>query len=276
MNRLYLSDLDKTLLNTDLSLSPLSVSVWNHLATAGIRLTVATARSAPKTRELLKKLHLTLPLIVMDGAMIVSAEGKVLYQKSLDKQMGTAALEIGRKRGIEPFMIGMDEKGIERFRYGRTNSLQRELLSAYRSDNRMQYRERLEALHENIKIVFIGEWAPLEEIRMEIIETMADAVEIKFAKDPYLEGWFLTLLHPEGDKAHALRELQKMGYDEHETTVFGDSHNDMGLFLYADEKIAVANAVEELKRHATKVLPHTNDEDAVAKFLKSRFSDLFG
>ncbi|OQX74281.1 MAG: hypothetical protein B6D59_03050 [Campylobacteraceae bacterium 4484_4] len=276
MNRLYLSDLDKTLLYTDLSLSLLSVSVWNRLAAAGIRLSVATARSAPKTLELLKPLRLEHPLIVMDGAMIVSPEGEVLYQKYLDQSTGAAAIEIGRKSGIEPFMIGMDEKGIERFRYGQTNALQQELLFAYQSDRRLQHESDLRPLAENIKIVYIGEKEPLEGIKAEIEERLGESVEIKFAKDPYLEGWFLTLLHPEGDKAHALKQLQEMGYGEHKTTVFGDSHNDLGLFLCADEKIAVANAVEELKVHATKILPHTNDEDAVAKFLKERFSNHFG
>lgn len=58
-----------------------------------------------------------------------------------------------------------------------------------------------------------------------------------------------------------------------DTTVFGDSHNDLGLFKYAGRKIAVANAIDEIKKEADIILPYTNDEDAVAKFLESEIDD---
>jgi hydroxymethylpyrimidine pyrophosphatase-like HAD family hydrolase len=84
----------------------------------------------------------------------------------------------------------------------------------------------------------------------------------------------MTVLHKEGDKAHALMRLEEIeGVDRAHTTVFGDSHNDIGLFEAAGRRIAVANAIEELKRMADIVLERTNDEDAVAHFLKKEVCD---
>jgi hydroxymethylpyrimidine pyrophosphatase-like HAD family hydrolase len=40
------------------------------------------------------------------------------------------------------------------------------------------------------------------------------------------------------------------------------------MFEYAGMKIAVKNAHDEVKKRADIILPHTNDEDAVAKYLK--------
>ena len=51
-------------------------------------------------------------------------------------------------------------------------------------------------------------------------------------------------------------------------TVFGDSHNDIGMFEVANTKIAINNAIDELKLIADEVLPHSNDEDGVARYLK--------
>src|SRR3989339_293318 len=50
--------------------------------------------------------------------------------------------------------------------------------------------------------------------------------------------------------------------------IFGDYFNDVGMFELAGTSVAVANAQEGVKKLANIVLPHTNDEDAVAKYLK--------
>jgi hydroxymethylpyrimidine pyrophosphatase-like HAD family hydrolase len=49
--------------------------------------------------------------------------------------------------------------------------------------------------------------------------------------------------------------------------VFGDHDNDIKMFQMADRGIAVANATEKLRRHATQVIG-PNDEDSVVKFIR--------
>jgi len=49
--------------------------------------------------------------------------------------------------------------------------------------------------------------------------------------------------------------------------VFGDNLNDLSMFQVADERYAVANAVQELKEIATGVI-ESNDNDGVARWLK--------
>ena len=275
ISRLYVSDLDKTLLRTDMSISSYTRDIWNALVDREIKLTIATARSGTKTRELLKDLKLHHPLIVMDGAMIISPEGDILMSNALSSDEVDIILGISSYHDIQPFVIGSDENGVERFRYSRVNSLQQELLSEYKKDKRMQQVEKLTPLKENVKIVYIGEKEPIEKLKSEFIEKLEDSVEVKCQKDVYLDGYFLTILHPHGDKAHALDSLKEMiGVSHDRLTVFGDSSNDMGMFALADEKIAVKNALEELKDIATYTLPHTNDEDAVAKYLEERASQM--
>ncbi len=269
MKHLYITDLDKTLLRSNLTISNFTKQVWNSLTKSGIKLTIATARSGPKSLELLQDLHLHHPLIVMDGAMIISNKGEILLSNAINEHTTQSILDIGRKHKIEPFVIGIDHQGVERFRYTKNlNSLQQELISEYKQDKRMQFKTNLDPLKENIKTVYIGKEEQLTPLKDEFTQIFGNKIEIKFSKDPYLDGYFLTLLHPKGDKAHALKALKEMdGFEAHKTTVFGDSHNDMGMFKLADSKIAVLNALDEVKEIATEVLPHTNDEDAVAKYL---------
>jgi hydroxymethylpyrimidine pyrophosphatase-like HAD family hydrolase len=59
-----------------------------------------------------------------------------------------------------------------------------------------------------------------------------------------------------------------MGIDKRDVVVFGDNLNDIGMFEWAGKSIAVKNALDEVKEKADIILPYTNDEDAVAKYLK--------
>ena len=62
------------------------------------------------------------------------------------------------------------------------------------------------------------------------------------------------------------KDILNISYKD--VTVFGDSLNDIGMFEYAGTSIAVKNACDEVKKRADIILPHTNDEDAVAQYLK--------
>ena len=73
----------------------------------------------------------------------------------------------------------------------------------------------------------------------------------------------------EASKANAIKQLQGM-LDCEKLVVFGDGKNDIDMFQIADESYAVANAHEELKLYATKVIP-SNDEDGVAKWLEENY-----
>jgi hydroxymethylpyrimidine pyrophosphatase-like HAD family hydrolase len=212
-------------------------------------------------------------MIVMDGAMMISPDGQIISSYALDKDQTQEIIEIGKKHHSEPLIVGVDDKNIERFRYtNNINELQQQLIADYKSDKRIQFQNNLTPLKDNIKTFFIGKKEPMLELKDELYQIFKDSIEIKFAKDPYIDGYFLTLLHPKGDKAHALEELTAMGdYGELKITAFGDSHNDIGMFEKATTKVCVANAIEELKEIATDILPHTNDEDAVANFLVKRY-----
>ncbi len=60
-----------------------------------------------------------------------------------------------------------------------------------------------------------------------------------------------------------------MNRNIHEMTVFGDSINDIGMFKLAGTSVAVANALDEVKKVADVILPYSNDEDGVAKYLST-------
>jgi Cof subfamily protein (haloacid dehalogenase superfamily) len=270
MKTFYLTDLDKTFLRSDLSIGDYSRRVWNEAAEQGAKLSVATARSLTGVRKLLEGLELREPMILLDGVVIATAEGELLDVAALDRELGDAVIETGRRvAGMEPLLVGMEADGKESFVYPRhPNRWQRELLATFHNDRRVLDADPFRAMERNLKIVYMESEEVTGRLEEALREEYGDAIEIKRSADPYIDCWFMTVLHPEGDKAHALAKLERLeGVDRAHTTVFGDSHNDLGLFEAAGRKIAVANAIDELKKRADIVLPRSNDEEAVAHFL---------
>ncbi|MCF6207154.1 MAG: HAD hydrolase family protein, partial [Sulfurovum sp.] len=81
MQPIYITDLDHTFLRSDLTLSPFSIETWNRKAKDAI-MGVATARSFTKSKELLSKLHINAPMILLDGTIIVSHEREIIDLKT--------------------------------------------------------------------------------------------------------------------------------------------------------------------------------------------------
>jgi Cof subfamily protein (haloacid dehalogenase superfamily) len=268
---IYITDLDHTFLRSDLSISDFSADIWNIKSKTSL-MGIATARSFTKAQELIKKLHINAPMILLDGAVIVTAEEKIIDIKTLNKEIGDAIVDIGSKHGIDPFIIGTKDSELnESFLYPRKlNEYQKSVLKGYKDDPRMQFNPNNRTLDQNLKIVYFGDKEQLRTLSDQLVRVFGKTIEAKLSPEKYGGGYFLTILHPKGDKAHALAKVMEyLNQDSSSITVFGDSINDIGMFKLAGRSVAVSNALDEVKAVADLVLPHSNDEDGVAKYLQT-------
>jgi len=262
---MYVTDLDKTFLRSDLGISPFSKEVWNNFKQP---ITIATARSYTGSISLLKGLELKYPLILLDGAMIAKPDGEIIKITSLKKPLADEIIEEVYKNYKDyPLIVGFNKNKEEKFLYPKElNPYQKDLLQNYKNDSRVLNIENFRALEDNLKMVYLGDEDFLKEIEGFVKKY---GVETKLTKDAYGDYYFLTVLHKDADKAHGLKHLEELlGIDKKDVTVFGDNINDLGMFEWAGTSIAVKNALEEVKKRADIVLEYTNDEDAVARYLK--------
>ena len=271
MKPIYITDLDHTFLRTDQSVSDFSAKVWNEKSKDAI-LSVATARSFQKSHDFLEKLHLDAPMILLDGTMIVTPEKKLIDIKTINKALGDAIISEGVKYDIYPFVIALKDVATldEAFLFPTTLNLhQHGVLENYHNDPRMVECSNIRAMELNLKLVYFGSHDTLNPLAKHLEHTFGKELEYKLSPEKYSDGWFLTILHPEGDKAHALTKVMEyLERDTNDVTVFGDSVNDIGMFKLAGTSVAVANALDEVKAVADVVLPHSNDEDGVARYLE--------
>lgn len=270
MKNAYITDLDHTFLRTDLSVSPFTKEIWNGFSSNSV-LSIATARTYKKTAQFLKDVHVNAPMILLDGALIATMEKKIIDTKFIDKEVGDAVVDEGAKFGIYPFILSLADKNLsEAFSYSTVlNAYQTKILKNYKKDEHHHQEKNLRAMSDNFKIVYFGEEELLRRVASHLKGVFRDRLKYILAPEAYVGCYFLTLLHKDADKSHGIRSVSEaIDFDLKKLSVFGDNFNDIGMFELAGTSIAVANAQEDVKKAAKIVLPHTNDEDGVANYLK--------
>jgi len=270
MKNIYITDLDHTFLRNDLSISDYTKTIWNSFAQTSI-MSVATARTYKKTLQFLDGVRVNAPMILLDGALIVTEDKKIIDTKFIPKDIADSIIDEGAKFGIYPFVISLADKNLnEAFLYSSVlNTAQKEVLTRYVKDDNLQEQKNLKAMDDNFKLVYMGEEELLRDLALRLEEVYADEFKYILAPEAYIGCYFLTILHKDADKSHGIKSVSEyLGFDLEKLTVFGDNFNDLGMFELAGTSVAMHNAQEGVKAKAKLILPHTNDEDGVARYLE--------
>ena len=270
MKNIYITDLDHTFLQSDLSVGDYTKKIWNSYSNESI-MSIATARTYKKTMQFLAGVEVNAAMILLDGALVVTKEKKIIDTKFIDKEIADEIINAGSKLGIYPFVIALADANLtEVFLHSSIlNDYQKTVLTRYTKDDNLIELNKIEALDKNFKVVYMGEEDLLKEFTQKLQETYGDSLKFILAPEAYVGCYFLTILHKDADKSHGIQSVSEYeGFDLQKLTVFGDNFNDVGMFALAGISVAVANAQEGVKKLADIVLPHTNDEEAVAKYLE--------
>lgn len=234
-------------------------------------MSIATARTYKKTMQFLQGVCVNAPMILLDGALIATTEKEIIDTKFISQEVADIIIEEGGKLGIFPFVITLADKNLnELFLHSVVlNDVQKEVLKRYSKDDNLTPQKSLKAMQDNFKIVYMGDEMLLREIYERLFELFGEQLQYILAPEAYMNCYFLTILHRDADKAHGIKSVSEyLGFDLAKLTVFGDNYNDLGMFALAANAVAVANAQEGVKAKATVTLTHTNNEDAVAKYLE--------
>ncbi|MCU6713243.1 HAD family hydrolase, partial [Paenibacillus sp. J5C_2022] len=112
MGVLFVTDLDGTLLNDKQEIDVETIEILNQLIEKGLNFSIATARSIESVRELIKELHLKLPIILINGVFILDTNTNQYIQSNyLSNQLGAQILETYLESGLNPLVYTTDSKG---------------------------------------------------------------------------------------------------------------------------------------------------------------------
>lgn len=268
MRTLYVSDLDGTLLGPDATLSPYATDALNRCIKSGLHFTIATARTYATVEAIMRRVGLCVPIILMNGVLVYDpCEEQYIHQERFAPDIAGAVVEAMRRHDQSGFMYGLQE-GVLCTYYER---LAHAPLRAFCEERERLYHKVFTPMADfgahGGEILYFT-WIDVRARLQGLYEALCaiPGVGAVLYQDIYAQDlWYLECYSAKASKYHAAQFLRaRYGYGR--LIGFGDNLNDIPLFEACDERYAVSNAREELKRLATAVIGG-NATDGVAHFL---------
>ena len=277
MKKLYISDLDQTILNEKAKLSNSSKIKIKILMDNDIHFTVATARSYNSVRNIFSGIDLKYPIIELNGTMLTdyNTENR-FFVNDINPVVVKDIVEKAKTMSMYPFYTIIDtnnkaklfppvirNKGGEWFIENRIKD----------NDTRINLNESRDILDsDEIKYLSLTFIYRLDQVS--ILKDYIDKfkyrseVSLDFFENPYSKNWqWLSVQSKLSKKGLAVNKFKEIfDLNDYETIVFGDNLNDYNMFEVADRSYAVENAKEKLKSIATGVIGLSTD-DAVLDFI---------
>ena len=271
---LFISDLDGTLLNQNMEITPVTAKIINGLIDDGMIFTYATARSFVTALKVTGKINFKYPVLHKNGVCVQDPQTGEYFDKCIfDKNIISAVIKKMQNNNLFPLVYTYidGEERVSRIQ-GKENEEMKSFLESRKNDKRMRpvndYSKFYDGDIHNI-VFFAGS--------AEELQRTVDSIELNehfayhIAKDTYENEYgrptyWLEIMRFDATKDSGVKKVKELvGADR--IICFGDNTNDIPMFNACDEKYAVENAVIELKNISTQVIG-SNDDDGVAKWLE--------
>ena len=277
-NKLYISDLDGTLLDDDARLSSYAFKNLTRMIESGLNFTIASARSIVSIKEILKGLPISLPVIEINGALISDMQtGEHHIINAIDKPTVEGIHSIVVDNGCMPFISSFDGNADNLYYEKAVN----DGMSLFLGDGTEDHAKRIRHIgditnafdEEVVCITIIDRYEKMIKLADRVNAAFDGQLENYFFENPYFDDWFwLTIHDKKANKAIAVKELAEWtNFDIEDIVVFGDNINDVEMMQLNAEgaySVAVANALDNIKESANEVIA-ANVEDGVVKYLEN-------
>ncbi len=280
MNHLYISDLDGTLLRSDVSISDWSRDQLYRLLSEQFPFTIATARSVGSVQEILKGIPFHLPIVGGNGAYVSDFHsGDHIRINHLDLMLIDPLLGMIRNQGHLPFISTFDGYK-DALYYERVSNQGGEWFITDRikaRDKRLRHTPHLKNCFRESVISFtvVDREEALMELKYMLHDAFPQMLEIHIYDNYHTPEWFWMSIHDrQATKANGILSIaEELGFKREDITVFGDNTNDVSMFQVAGRSVAVENAKDEVKAFATHTIGH-HESDSVIRFIIAEIETL--
>jgi Cof subfamily protein (haloacid dehalogenase superfamily) len=269
--RLIALDIDGTLLDSRWQLPAANRAAIAEAARRGIEVALVTGRRYDFAMPVARQMDSPLTMIVNNGALIRSKEGRTHLRHLLPQSTSERVLRLTR-----PWREGAAVV----FDRPRENQVMLEVLDpedsmryAYYSRNRefIGLAKPLETCltEDPIQVMLSGKVEPMREAEA-ALRGASFVEEFTLAVTSYVSKNFamIDVIRPTCSKGSSLAEWAALrGFAREEVMAIGDNHNDLEMLTFAGIPVVMGNSVPELKTfgwHET----GTNDENGVASAIE--------
>lgn len=261
-------DVDGTLINSENHLTETTRAAVREVLAKNIGVTLASGRARMTMVPFLTELGITLPFISSGGAHIIDpVSNKTLYYSAVPTK--TLSVIVEHARAAQAPIIFQES---DRIFYEGSQEILHYLSETYKIDitvadefkaNFIQVDDILKVHSEPIKVYMCQAPAIVQDVEAKLKQYHLP-IYMTYSAPPYLE-----ITSASASKGEAIQRLAAhLNIPLERILAIGDSRNDLSMFEVVGKRIAMGNAVPEIKAIADLIAP-TNDEDGVAWALRT-------
>lgn len=264
--KLIIFDLDGTLLNSQNQIGDETIDLVKKLRALGVRFSFASGRLHSAIIDHAATLDIHTPLISLDGCLIKSfPENKTLFESYVPKRYVKRALKLSDELLVKIALCLPDE-----IVYNEDNSIIPTVLEKYGAKYE-QVDSYEPYFNKTLEVVVTSDYKPaIKKFMDKMTFPYTFGLSFSYYKS-YSKGdlYYFEVRKHGSDKGTGVKKLAKyLSINTQQIAAIGDWHNDRELFDAVGLKVALANAVNEIKYHADIITDRTNEEDGTAEFLK--------
>ena len=269
IKRLYITDLDGTLLDSSGKVSVNTGKIINSLIEEGIYFTFATARSVYSAKPITAGININVPCILMNGVSIYDiSENRYIVNNYIDYSKSLEIADIFRKNNLNCFMYRIEDNILKAYFTEINSNVMRSFAESRKNNYNKPFIQcgDLSEVADDKTVYFTvtGEYQELFPVKEAV--SVTEGTDYAFYRDTYTGKYYLEIFSGSASKANGIKYLRsEYGFDE--VICFGDNLNDMKMFSESDIKIAVGNAVPEL----ADFIALSNNDDGIAKWLAENY-----
>lgn len=250
MNKLIIIDLDGTAVDSPKQKLPSDrlVSVTSRLQ-ENYHISAATGRVWTFAKPVIQGLKLSDPCIISAGTQICDPKtGSILWQKVIKEESLNEVIDLFKQ--YPDWKLLHNDGTEEDYFFGGVYP------NEFSNDEPVYFLEQ----------VFVP-----DAVAMEIYEKVnkIDGITCVMVVSQKTGARDLHVINKEATKEHAIEELLKILKIKKENTIgVGDGHNDLHLFNAVNRKVAMGNAVDDLKNNADEIIGFVKEDGLVDFFEK--------
>jgi Cof subfamily protein (haloacid dehalogenase superfamily) len=265
--RLIALDIDGTLLDSRWQVSEANREAIAEATRRGIEVALVTGRRYDFAMPVARQLGAPLTMIVNNGALVRSKDGRTHLRHLLPRRVAEQALRL-TEVWREGAAVVFDRPAANQLMLERLDP-DDSLRYAYYSRNKefIGFAKPLETCltEDPIQVMLSGKVRPMRDAECALRGARsAEACALAVTVYEHRDFAMIDVLNPVCSKGASLAEWATLGgYAREEIMAVGDNHNDLEMLRFAGIPVVMGNSVPELKTfgwHETR----TNDENGVA------------
>lgn len=287
MVQLIASDMDGTLLDNNMVISPRNAAAIKQAQREGVPFVVSSGRAYSEIKPLLEAAQINCPMITMNGGRMFDEEGREIFAAPLPRMLADQLITRFHQAGL--YIEVITEKGV--FSDDKTQRIQNfaELLTrihpglpfkeaVIRSSARLEllninyiddYQELLDNPHTTFfKVVAFSSAGPtvLAPLKQELLAAH-DNIAITSSAASNIE-----VNHINAQKGIAVSKYADMlNIPLDNVMAIGDNNNDVSMLKVAGISYAMQNGSAEVK-HLARYIAAPNDQDGVGKAIEAELA----